>query len=73
MRIEEDMAYATIMVNYGFEGGPDARLRLAKSLADRFHATLIGVVACRSDDSARHGNARRIGSALAAKSAHQKE
>ena len=40
------MAYATIMVNYGFEGGPDARLRLAKSLADRFRATLIGV-ACR--------------------------
>ncbi len=37
------MAYATMMVNYGLEGSPDARLRLAKSLADRFHATLIGV------------------------------
>ena len=37
------MAYATIMVNYGFESGPDPRLHLAKSLADRFNATLIGV------------------------------
>ena len=37
------MAYATMMLNCGFEGGPAARLRLAKSLADRFNATLIGV------------------------------
>ena len=37
------MAYATMMVSYGFEGNSDARLRLAKSLADRFNATLIGV------------------------------
>jgi nucleotide-binding universal stress UspA family protein len=36
------MTYATILLHYGFEGTPDARLRLAKGLADRFNATLIG-------------------------------
>jgi nucleotide-binding universal stress UspA family protein len=39
------MTYATIMVHYGFEGNADGRLRLAKGLAEKFNATVIGVAA----------------------------
>ncbi|RAI41441.1 hypothetical protein CH338_03090 [Rhodoplanes elegans] len=37
------MSYATVMVHVGIDAASDARVRLASGLAERFHATLIGV------------------------------
>ncbi|EJW13561.1 Universal stress protein, UspA [Rhodovulum sp. PH10] len=37
------MSYATVMVHVGADEGSDARVRLAASLGERFHSTLIGV------------------------------
>lgn len=37
------MSYATVMVHVGIDTASDARVRLARGLGERFHATLIGV------------------------------
>jgi nucleotide-binding universal stress UspA family protein len=39
------MSYATLMVYVDADGAPEARVRLAAGLADKFNATLIGVSA----------------------------
>lgn len=37
------MSYATVMVHVGIDEASDARVRLARGLSERFHATLIGI------------------------------